>query len=176
MPIPHDKLEKAGTVYGHDGGTAGVFVSYSSRDRDLVRPLVRLLRVFESDVFFDEDRIRGGKKWREVITEEAALEAKLLVVFWCFHSSESAEVRHEWQTAAGRDCDILPVLLDDTPLDSELAAYQWVDMRPLAAAAHERPMFFGAISHLDLEPEDLENLQRAGTELHAAIRQRLGLL
>jgi hypothetical protein len=112
-----------------------VFVSYSHSDASLVTPIVQLLRANESLVFQDVDRIRPGKKWRDEL-EKALDDAGMVVVFWCGHASESMEVAREWNAAIAGDKDLLPLLLDATPLPPKLAEYQWIDFRGTVGRSH----------------------------------------
>src|SRR6266481_5587805 len=100
-----------------------VFVSYSHDDAVLVTPVVKLLRLNEALVFQDLDSIELGKKWREQIGRALA-EAHLVVVFWCVHSSVSSEVESEYKSALQTGKDLLPVLLDATPLPADLSDFQ----------------------------------------------------
>jgi hypothetical protein len=115
--------------------TINVFVSYSHADASLVAPVVRLLRVNRSLVFQDTDRILPGKKWRDEIAKALA-ESTLVVVFWCHHACRSDEVSKEWRTAIELDKDVLPLLLDATPLPSELGDFQWIDFRGTIGTNH----------------------------------------
>jgi hypothetical protein len=115
-------------------GTA-VFVSYSHADTSLVAPVVNLLRANKSFVFQDIDRIQPGKKWRSEISRALA-EAQLVVVFWCDHASRSNEVSKEWKAAIEQEKDLLPLLLDGTPLPAELSEYQWIDFRGTVGSNH----------------------------------------
>src|SRR5687767_4192277 len=110
------------------GQTINVFVSYSHADGPLVAPVVSLLRANQSLVFQDTDRIPPGKRWREEIAKALA-ESNLVVVFWCHHAFRSNEVAREWRAAIEQGKDLLPLLLDATPLPSELGSYQWIDFR-----------------------------------------------
>ena len=112
-----------------------VFVSYSHADASLVAPVVKLLRVNNSFVFQDIDRIRPGKKWRSEIAK-ALNEAQLVVVFWCSHASQSIEVSNEWKAAIEQEKDVLPLLLDETPLPPELGDFQWIDFRVTVGGSH----------------------------------------
>ena len=112
-----------------------IFVSYSHQDVDLVRPVVGLLRATEDLVFQDLDSIKPGSRWRREI-EEALYAAQLFVLFWCYHSSRSAEVRKEYELALTTGKDVLPVLLDTTPLPQQLNEFQWVDFRHLGGSVH----------------------------------------
>ena len=115
--------------------TINVFVSYSHADAPLVAPVVSLLRVNKSLVFQDTDRIPPGKRWRDEIAKALA-ESNLVVVFWCHHASRSNEVSAEWRAAIEQGKDLLPLLLDATPLPSELGNFQWIDFRGTVGANH----------------------------------------
>ena len=116
-----------------------VFRAYSHKDIDLISPIVRLLRVgwVWRLVFYDVDSITPGKKWREE-RDEALTHADLVLVFWCFHSSESDEVQYEYQAAISAKKDLLPLLLDATPLPADLREFQWIDFRNLTGFSHNR--------------------------------------
>src|SRR5262249_22434979 len=112
-----------------------IFVSYSHLDVSLVLPVVRLLRGTKDLVFQDLNNIRPGTKWRQEI-EEALYSAQLVILFWCYHSSRSTEVRTEYELALTTGKELLPVLLDTTPLPEKLKEFQWVDFRRLVGFAH----------------------------------------
>ena len=112
-----------------------VFVSYSHDDAGLVTPVVKLLRLNNALVFQDLDSIELGKKWREQ-AGRALEEAHLVVVFWCVHSSHSSEVESEYKSALNTGKDLLPVLLDATPLPAELSEFQWIDFRGTVGTNH----------------------------------------
>jgi hypothetical protein len=107
-----------------------VFVSYSHVDSKLVTRLVELLRVMGGRVFQDVDSIPPGKRWRIVI-EDSLRAASVVLLFWCEHSSRSREVRREWMRGMCTNKDIVPALVDGTPLDARLKQYQYIDLRSL---------------------------------------------
>ena len=115
--------------------SGAILVSYSRLDVGLMKPVVGLLRATKDIVFQDLDGIRPGGKWRRQI-EDAILAAHLVVLFWCYHSSRSAEVRAEYKLALATGKDVLPVLLDTTPLPEELNEFQWVDFQQLVGSVH----------------------------------------
>ncbi len=117
------------------GQSVNVFVSYSHSDASLVAPVVKLLRVNKTLVFLDTDRIPPGKRWRDEIAEALA-KSNLVVVFWCYHAYRSTEVSTEWKAAIEQEKDLLPLLLDATPLPSELGQFQWIDFRGTVGASH----------------------------------------
>jgi len=115
--------------------STNVFVSYSHTDASLVAPVVKLLRANKSFVFQDIDSIQPGKKWRSEVAKGLA-ESDLVVVFWCDHARHSDEVCEEWKAAVEQEKDILPLLLDATPLPPALRVFQWIDFRGTVGANH----------------------------------------
>ncbi len=112
-----------------------VFVSYSHADASLVTPIVKLLRVNKSLVFQDIDGIQPGERWRSEIARGLA-ESHLVVVFWCDHANRSDQVSKEWKAAIEQEKDLLPLLLDATPLPPGLGEFQWIDFRGTVGANH----------------------------------------
>jgi hypothetical protein len=113
-----------------------VFVSYSHEDTNLVQPFVALLRGLVASVFLDANGIKPGKNWRDEIAN-AIRTSDLVAVFWCAHSAASSEVKLEYEMAIGNAKEVMPVLLDSTPLPDNLAVFQFVDFRQFALAKHE---------------------------------------
>lgn len=118
-----------------------IFISYSSKDRPLVSPVVQLLRAalhgltadkenYWELVFQDVDSIRAGESWNRRIML-AIMAVEKVFVFWCTHSEESKEVRYEYESALFHKKEVTPVLLDNTPLPEGLKEIHGVDLRPL---------------------------------------------
>jgi len=117
---------------------AKVFISYSHRDTVLVEPVVSLLRATKgSPVFQDRDTIKPGTKWRGEI-DKALETADLVLVFWCGHAQASPEVQREYSTAVNNQKNVVPLLIDSTPLPKELAEFQFIDFRKITASLHAR--------------------------------------
>ncbi|HEU4454764.1 MAG TPA: toll/interleukin-1 receptor domain-containing protein [Longimicrobium sp.] len=112
-----------------------VFISYSRKDLHLIEPVVDLLRATRDMVFHDVDTIRPGKRWRAEL-DEALVDTNLLVVFWCRHAAGSKYVREEYEAAMAKGKDVLPLLIDDTPLPPSLADFQFIDFRPFIGSSH----------------------------------------
>jgi len=93
----------------------------------VVKPIVKLLRSTDTGVFIDRDEIQLGKRWRDQILQ-AIGECKAFWLFWCRHAADSREIRLEYQQGLSREKDILPILLDATPLPKPLDEFQWLDM------------------------------------------------
>jgi TIR domain/PAN domain len=89
---------------------ADVFFSYSSRDRERVRPFHEALSALGFDVFWDQT-VPAGTDWDSWIKEKLTA-SRSTVVFWSTASVASDNVRHE-ATVARNDGKLVPVLLDD---------------------------------------------------------------
>ena len=112
-----------------------IFVSYSHADSSLVVPVVALLRASKALVFRDADSIRPGKRWPEEVATAIA-EASVVVVFWCHHAKNSQEVEKEFLAAISHGKDVLPLLLDETPLPRDLTEFQYIDFREAFGTGH----------------------------------------
>jgi TIR domain len=115
-----------------------VFVSYSPADNELVSAIVSLLSASNGAIVYcDADSIRTGGRWREEL-DKAISEANLVLVFWCHHSNTSYELRKEFALALEQGKDVLPLLLDGTPLPGKLADRRSIDFRARVGVIHER--------------------------------------
>jgi hypothetical protein len=109
-----------------------IFISYSRVDAPVVTALNKLLRAAGHDTFLDEGCIPFGSDWRAWI--EAALRAcKTVFVFWSANAMRSEEVKREYTIAIELGKIVVPVLMDDTPLPSDLARWNGVPFRGLLA-------------------------------------------
>ena len=87
-----------------------IFLSYSSQDRERVRPLVDALQEDGYTVWWDRE-IRPGPSFDREI-ERAIAEAGCIVVVWSVNSVESEWVRAEVEEGARRGL-LVPVMIDD---------------------------------------------------------------
>jgi hypothetical protein len=116
-----------------------IFVSYSPADIDLVSAIVAVLGANNRSLTYcDSDSMRTGGRWREELPP-AISESNVVLLFWCHHSNTSYEVRKEFTLALERGKDVVPLLLDDTPLPSKLADHRYIDFRDRAHVIHESP-------------------------------------
>lgn len=113
-----------------------LFLSYSRTDKELVAPIAAVLRI-SATVFRDEDSIAPGKRWADELAKSLD-ESNAVLVFWSLAASESKFVESEYRRAIDMSKDVVPVLLDDTPLVSPLAEFQWIDFRSFVKTAAMR--------------------------------------
>src|SRR5258708_36473822 len=114
-----------------------VFISYSRHDREIVTPLVELLRATGQGIFRDTDCIVPGSRWRVVLTD-AIGRCGTMILFWCRHSAQSAEVEKEYRQAIDQNKAIVPVLMDDVCLTEELSEFQAIDLRSIIGEHKDR--------------------------------------
>ena len=114
-----------------------IFVSYSPADSELVSAIIAILSSSNSALAYcDADSIRTGGRWREEVGNTIS-EADVVLMFWCYHSHTSYEVRKEFALALEHGKDVLPLLLDATPLPSKLADRRCIDFRAHVGVIHE---------------------------------------
>ena len=99
---------------------AKLFLSYSSRDRDVAYQLARQLRELGHDLVLDVDALAPGDHWREMLLE-GLRSADGMVVLISKHALESQFVVSEIGAARAFSREsgktfIIPVVLDDVPI------------------------------------------------------------
>lgn len=104
---------------------ADIFVSYSRKDSDRVRPLVERFRAAGWTVFQDTNT-RTGARWRDVIENELA-EAGCVVAVWTKASVDSSWVLKETE-AARKDRKLISLRLDSTEPPSPYSEEQAADL------------------------------------------------
>lgn len=104
-----------------------VFVSHSAFDKGLARSLAEDLRINGVEPWLDELELRAGTALQHV--EQAVREADALVVVHSQHAAASVWVEREVTLAVTARVPVFPVIIDDTPLASNLASLSHVDMR-----------------------------------------------
>jgi len=115
------------------GRPQSVFVSYSNKDREIVRAGIESQQDLNYAAFIDFRDTPPGLPWLETHSD-VIRHAAVLVLCWSKHAAGSEHVEREWRLAFATRVKILPVLLDDTPLPEELGHIHAVTgLRPLIA-------------------------------------------
>jgi TPR repeat protein len=86
-----------------------IFFSYSSKDRERVRPAQEALTGLGYDVFWDQE-VPPGQDWDTWIRGHLE-SSRCVIVFWSQNSISSGNVRHE-ATRAAEQGILIPILLD----------------------------------------------------------------
>lgn len=105
-----------------------LFISYSSKDSDIVHPLGRLLEASGSKPFIDTNDLTFSQNWESQI-DEAIETCRSMLVFWSKNAAKSNQVEREWKTALAHNRPIIPILLSkNPPLPVELKSLHGVRM------------------------------------------------
>ena len=113
------------------------FISHSSRDAAVARPLERDLEAMGLDVWLDDSEIRVGALLRAEL-QTAIAGCTALVLLWSADAARSRWVASEWLTAVHSDRPVLACSLDDAPLPQCLSSTVYLDSRLDGDALAER--------------------------------------
>lgn len=110
-------------------GLLKAFFSYCRTDRPIVEILVTFLSVANVRVLWD-GAIKPGQLWEEVILDWLD-EADLAYAFWSRSAADSEWVELELDLLASEAKNLVPVMLDDTPLPDALSVRQGIEFSGL---------------------------------------------
>jgi tetratricopeptide (TPR) repeat protein len=118
-----------------------VFLSHSSKDKPIVRPLAERLRKDGLNVFLDEWEILPGDSIPSKI-EQGLEHSRVLVFCMSEHAFGSDWAKLESQTFHFRDPlnkqrRLIPLKLDDVPIKGSLAQFSYIKWFPEDAREHE---------------------------------------
>jgi len=102
-----------------------IFVSYSSEDRERIRPIVAALERHGWSVWWDRQIGAGSAFDREI--EKAIDQAACVVVAWSPNSAESEWVRTEANEGLERNC-LVPISIEDVKPPLAFRRIQTIDM------------------------------------------------
>jgi len=153
-----------------------VFVSYSSKDRSRVLPIVDSLETRGISTWIDKNRIPGGADYTQEIPA-AISRAVCVTVFLSENAFKSGHVRTELNLSRKKDKTIIPILLDDVEipenLEYQLEAVQtiqvfgrahdewWPDLQRALEAQHLKPRSATAVVTRRGGGEDSAGARRA---------------
>lgn len=103
-----------------------IFLSYSHNDADTASKVAEALRKRGARVWLDVERLRPGDAIRPVI-EKAIHDCDRFVVLLSRHPSENLSL--EVGLARGKGVPVIPVLLRDAQVPSDLEGIRYVDLR-----------------------------------------------
>jgi formylglycine-generating enzyme required for sulfatase activity len=113
-----------------------VFLCHNSEDKLFIRDIARKLRGEKLTPWLDEEQLRGGDVWSEVV-DDISQEIKTVAVFVGrngFGPWQKAEISGFLHDCVERDIRVIPVLLDNAPpgnprLPFFLRGRIWIDFR-----------------------------------------------
>ena len=98
-----------------------VFMSYAREDLRAIRKLDPILIVNYCIVWRDETSLFGGQHWPKAIGE-AIQTSDFMLLVWSKNTERSKMVEFEWNTAIALGKDVIPCLIDETPLPPTLTS------------------------------------------------------
>ena len=112
-----------------------VFLSHNSTDKAAIRHMKQQLTAYQLSAWVDEDELRPGVPWQELLEEGIKASASIAVLIgkdglgpW-----EDEEMRSALRLAVTEKRPVIPVLLPDAPLTPALPMFlgnrTWVDLR-----------------------------------------------
>ena len=108
-----------------------VFVSYSSKDRDIASRFVDSLKEQNISVWMDVEGIKPATQWSTEIVG-AIKSAKLVVLIGSVNSFQSHNVVKEVSLASEQQTPIIPIIIDDSSIPDNLA-YQLAGIQVIRA-------------------------------------------
>ncbi|MGZ8219639.1 toll/interleukin-1 receptor domain-containing protein [Methylomagnum sp.] len=129
--------------------TFDVFLSHNSKDKPAVRDLKAALEAYGLKIWYDEDELRPGVPWQELLESGIRDSASVAVVIgkdglgpW-----EDEEMRAALDLAVKDKRPVIPVLLPDVPAVPSLPLFlsnrTWVDLRPALSAKNVGRLVWG---------------------------------
>lgn len=103
-------------------GDYDAFISYRRTDERVASAIYELLVLFGQRVFLDRQCIRLGDNWDATLLL-AARKARRLLVLWSRNAAASSEMKRELEMVT-KECRIVPIRLDNSPLPPALSAAQ----------------------------------------------------
>ncbi len=111
-------------LFGYKQKKYEFFISYASCDSAIVHPLCKVIGATKKNSFFiDAYQLEPGKRWANELAQ-AIRSCDTVFVFWSKNSANSEWVKAEYEVAIARRKNVIPIILDKTPLPDLLDEYQ----------------------------------------------------
>jgi hypothetical protein len=111
--------------------SAPVFISYSSKDRQIAQTLCQALEARGQNCWIAGRDVRPGENFQESIVR-ALREARVMVLVFTSNANNSEEIKKELVLAGRHHVSVVPVRVEDVvPNDAfayEFATRQWIDL------------------------------------------------
>jgi len=111
--------------------TAPIFISYSSKDRDMAETICRALEARGHQCWISCRDVPPGQNFQEAIVQ-ALRSAQVMLLVFTANANNSDEIKKELVLAGRHRVTVVPIRVEDvTPSDAfayELATRQWIDL------------------------------------------------
>jgi hypothetical protein len=155
-----------------------IFVSYASRDRDRVLPIVERLEAAGVSVWIDREGISGGASYALEIAE--AIEQSRAILLMCSEASlSSRNVKQEIALGWRFEKPYLPLLLEPVEIPKDVAywleAAQWVEVLDQPEAVWW-PKLIEALTRFGIETHRAESVSHRERPLLVGREREQGML
>ncbi|MGB6543440.1 MAG: toll/interleukin-1 receptor domain-containing protein, partial [Xanthobacteraceae bacterium] len=111
--------------------SAPIFISYSSKDRDMAETICRALEARGHQCWISCRDVPPGQNFQEAIVQ-ALRSAQVMLLVFTANANNSDEIKKELVLAGRHRVTVVPIRVEDvTPSDAfayELATRQWIDL------------------------------------------------
>src|ERR1700684_1875941 len=111
--------------------SAPIFISYSSKDRDIAETICQALEVRGQDCWIAGRDVYPGENFQEAIVR-ALRSARIMLLVFTSNANNSDEIKKELVLAGRHQVTVVPVRVEDVvPNDAfsyEFATRQWIDL------------------------------------------------
>ena len=111
--------------------SAPIFISYSSKDRDIAETICQALEVRGQNCWIACRDVGAGENFQEAIVRQLR-SAKVMLLVFTSNANNSDEIKKELVLAGRHQVTVVPVRVEDVvPNDAftyEFATRQWVDL------------------------------------------------
>ena len=153
--------------------TFDVFLSHNSKDKPTVRRLRDLLSAREIKVWYDEDELRPGMPWQQLLEQGIELSTSIAVLIgkdglgpW-----EDEEMQAVLRLAVRDRRPVIPVMLPDAPATPELPMFlgnrTWVDLRDGINGEGFERLIWGITGQKPMMDAEATQLQSRSALLHS---------
>src|SRR5580704_4838596 len=111
--------------------SAPIFISYSSKDRDIAETICQALEVRGQNCWIACRDVGAGENFQEAIVRQLR-SAKVMLLVFTSNANNSDEIKKELVLAGRHQVTVVPVRVEDVvPNDAfsyEFATRQWIDL------------------------------------------------
>lgn len=141
-----------------------IFVSYSSKDEDVVHPEIKRIESQGYRIWYDKDKLQAGHLWSQDICE-AINACNCFVVFITRSSKLSSSVEKEMDQALGAEKPMICIYWENIKLPSPFHDIQGVERYRLRTPEYEKQLCRALSEYIKkAEPPPREKYENMGKE------------
>ena len=102
------------------------FISYARDDALKIHYFLDKL-THKGYLFWLDTAIKPGDAWNSILKEKI-IQSSGMLLMWTKKSANSKYCKEEWEYALAHNCTVIPVIIDNYPLDDALTHLQWLKL------------------------------------------------